>query len=252
VRRIAVITAVLGAAVLLAVALAWVGLRHGFARGLAEARLEAAGLRCDPLDVRVDLFGRAATLAPARCDHAGGLVEAVELVSEADATLAGVAVRELSTERLRVVLRDADVRNGTGWAPDLARIGLEAAVAGLLKAVAELAPTIGAEAAARRVDVERGGRRLATVMDLRVQGAAVALREARFGARGPGIVNPVGSSALRLSDVEGTASPDAVELTGRATYEAGLFGLGDRAGRFRVRGTGLTTASPRFALTDDR
>lgn len=222
--------------------------RGAIATSMAEDELAARGFTCD------DRFGVSlspglgeATIGATRCEHEGGLLEAVELLGDVRVSLDGLEPASITAESVRVVLRDQDVRNGSGWASELSRLRLEQRVAGLVKGIAELSALELPPTEISRLEVVRNDDPVAHGTGARLtpagEGVQLALDGLSFSAS-------VGE--LRLTRLSGQATADRVQLRGRANARAGIGILSvSRGGAFELNATALDTASPRFRLTGD-
>ena len=112
-----------------------------------------------------------------------------------------------------MVLRDQDIRGGSGWARQLSQINLEQRVAGLIKGLAELSGMSLPKTEIARAEVFRGGDQLAAVDGLILTPGGstdLAIQRVAFSAVG-------GAATLTLNGVTGTAAPSTVHLEGDAT-----------------------------------
>lgn len=236
--------------VLLAVGVlgAW-ALRGVVATSLARAALEERGFRCDErFAVSVSARFGSATVGPTRCAREGeGHLEALELLGPARVSLSGLRPTSVEVESLRIVLSERDVPRGSGWAPELARLNLEQRVAGLMKALGELARLRLPPTTVVRADLQRGGSTMAQaerlVLTGRGESAELQLSRLTFEAL-------MGAARLTLSDVTGTATAASVRLRGEATARAGIALLGtfSTGGRFDLEASALDGAEPRLRL----
>ncbi len=228
---------------------AWL-LRGTIATSMAASELSSRGLRCDDR-FAVELsagFGEA-TLAPTRCTHEGGLVEAIELTAPATVVLDGFEPASISADGVRLTLRDRDLRGGSGWAQQLRRINLEQRVAGLIKGLSEMSEMSLPPTTIEHAVVLRGGDELGSIDRLVLtpgSPARVAIDRVQFAA-------VMGAARLTLSGVSGTASGSTVHLEGDATARAGVALLGSfsTGGEFALDATALDSASPRLRLRSD-
>lgn len=232
---------------LLAIAVgAWL-LRGTIATSVARSELETHGLRCDERFVVSPsaLFGEL-TVGPTRCTHDGGLIEVIELTGDATLELEGFTPSALRANGVRLVLRDRNLRGGSGWAAELRRLHLEQRVAGLVKALSELGGMRLPPAHVGRAEVFRGGDELATIDGLVLTPGdrmGVAIDRAVFTA-------VMGAARLTLSGVTGTATRSDVRLQGQATARAGVVLLGtfSTGGAFTLDASALDTAAPELRL----
>ena len=232
--------------IVLAIPLAAWLLRGTIATSMAESELASRGLTCDDrFSVKVSALFDEATIGPTRCTREGGLVEAVELTGNATITLDGFAPSEIHAESVRVVLRDQDIRGGSGWARQLSQINLEQRVAGLIKGLAELSGMSLPKTEIARAEVFRGGDELAAVDGLMLTPSGstdLAIQRVAFSAVG-------GAATLTLNGVTGTAAPSTVHLEGDATARAAaLLGVFSTGGEFALDASALDTASPTLRL----
>lgn len=234
-------------AIVLAIPLAAWLLRGTIATSMARSEIEARGLRCDErFSVELSaLFGEA-TIGPTRCTREGGLVEALELTGDATIELDGLTPAAVRAESVRVVLRDQDLRGGSGWAAQLRRINLEQRVAGLVKGLAELGGMNLPPTDIAHAEVFRGGEELAAIDGLVLTPSSstdLAIQQVAFSAVG-------GAARLTLEGVTGSATPSAVHLEGDATARAGIALLGafTTGGAFSLDASALDTSAPRLRL----
>lgn len=220
--------------------------RGAIATSMAQDELAARGFTCDDrFSVSLSPGLGEATLGATRCEHEGGLLEAVELLGDVQVTLEGFEPASITAESVRVVLRDQDVRNGSGWSSELSRLSLEQRVAGLIKGIAELGAMSLPPAEISRVEFVRHDDPLAHGTGLRItpagEGMQLALGDLSFSST---------MGELRLSRLSGRAAADAVSLRGQASARVGIGILSvSRSGSFDLAATALDTASPRFRLT---
>lgn len=240
-----------GLAVLLLVAVGvlW-ALRGTIATSLAEGQLEERHITCDDrFSVSVSATFGSATIGPTRCEHEGGLLEAVELLGDVTVELDGTEPETVSAESLRIVLRETDVRGGSGWASELSQLGLEQRVAGMVKGLSELGGMNLPATDVASVEVVRGTAQMATATRLRLGGgtpSSIGASQIHFAA-GPG-----GVGQLNLTQVTGELSPSRVLLRGQADASIGIAILRvNRRGAFTMEATGLDSASPSFSLDGD-
>lgn len=226
--------------------LAWL-LRGSIATALVRSELEARGLTCDDrFSIELSALFDEARIGPTRCTREGGLVEAIELAGDAVVDLDGLAPAAIQVESLRVVLRDQDLRGGTGWAAQLRRINLEQRVAGLVKGLSELGGMNLPPTEVVRAEVFRAGDELAAIDGLSMRAAEVGIQRVAFSAVG-------GAARLTLEGVTGSATPSAVHLEGQASASVGVAFLGAiaRAGAFALDASRLDTAAPLLRLRAD-
>jgi hypothetical protein len=232
--------------IVLAISLAGWLLRGTIATSMASSELAARGLTCDDrFAVDVAALFDEASIGPTRCTREGGLVEAVELTGNATITLDGLAPSAIRAESVRVVLRDQDVRGGSGWARQLSQINLEQRVAGLIKGLSELSGMNLPQTEIAHAEVFRGGDELAAIDTLVLTpGGSTDLTIGRVAFSAVG-----GAATLSLNGVTGTATPTAVHLEGDATARAGgMFGVFSTGGEFTLEASALDTASPALRL----
>lgn len=236
--------------VVLALAAGLWALRGTIATSLARSELEARSITCDDrFAVEVGAALSSATIGPTRCEHASGLLEAVELLGDVTVQLDGTAPETVAVDSLRIVLREADVRGGSGWASELSRLALEQRVAGLVKGLSELGAMALPPTDVATVEVVRGDQPIATASRMRLGGGSpTSLNAERIHfAAGPGAVGQ-----LTLTQVSGRASSAEVELDGQADASVGIAILRvNRRGRFSMAATGLDSADPSFSLDVD-
>ncbi len=223
------------------------------ATAIARGQLEERGFTCDSrFAVSPSATFSEATVGPTRCAREGGVLEAIELLSDFTVELDGTEPASIRGDSLRIALRGASVRGGDDWAETLRRIDLEQRMAGVMKGLSELSSLDLPPVEAGRVELVRGGDPLGHAERLTLtpsEGDALhlAFTRARFSA------GPMGIGQLDLTSVEGDATPSAVTLAGRASARAGvavIFSV-ERQGPFRVEASGLDTASPSFRLEGD-
>ena len=153
----------------------------------------------------------------------------------------------VEADRVRLVLRRANVRGGRGWAESLARIDMEQRMAGVVKSLSELSGMDLPPTHANRIEVVRGDNPLGQAEDVTLTPGSsleIEISRASFGA------GPMNVGNLRLRNVTGTATDSEVTLRGNASARAGvavIFSV-ERGGPFTLRATGLDTASPSFHL----
>lgn len=225
---------------------AWL-LRGIIATSMAASELSSRGLSCDErFAVSLSALFDEATVAPTRCAHEGGLVEAIELTGPARIRLEGFAPSAVEAEGVRLTLRDRDLRGGSGWAQQLRRINLEQRVAGLVKGLSELSQMGLPRTSVAQAEVLRGGDTIATLRLLELTPGSpmpVGIDRVEFTA-------VMGAARLTLSAVTGTATGAAVHLEGDATARAGVALLGSfsTGGEFELDASGLDSASPELRL----
>lgn len=229
---------------------AWL-LRGVIATSMARGELEAHGIECDSrFSVEPSATFGEATVGATRCTHEGGVLEAIEIVSDVTVELDGFEPSSVEADRVRLVLRRANVRGGAGWASELARLDLEQRMAGVVKGLSELSALDLPPTHANRVEVVRGDAPLGSAEDVTLTpGSPLELEIARasFAA------GPMNVGNLNLRNVTGTATDAEVTLRGRASARAGvavIFSV-ERGGPFTLRATGLDTATPSFHLDGD-
>lgn len=222
-------------------------LRGTIATSMAASELSSRGLTCDErFSVELSAFFGEAVVAPTRCTHEGGLVEAIELTAPATITLDGFEPSAIEAEGVRLTLRDRDLRGGSGWAQQLRRINLEQRVAGLIKGLSEMSEMGLPATTITRAEVLRGSDELAT-LDRLVLGSGspttVAIDRVQFTA-------VMGAARLTLSGVTGSATGSVVHLEGDATARAGVALLGSfsTSGDFDLDASALDSASPELRL----
>ncbi|MFK7988626.1 MAG: hypothetical protein AB8I08_21580 [Sandaracinaceae bacterium] len=234
---------------LLGVGVLW-ALRGSIATSMARGQLEERHITCDDrFSVSVGAAFGSATIGPTRCEHEGGLLEAVELLGDVTVELDGTEPETVSAESLRIVLRETDVRGGSGWASELSQLGLEQRVAGMVKGLSELGGMNLPATDIATVSVVRGTTEMATATRLRLGGGTPSsLGAARIHfAAGPGAMGQ-----LTLTQVTGELSPPRVLLRGQADASVGIAILRvNRRGAFTMEATGLDTAAPSFTLDGD-
>lgn len=233
---------VLAIVVALLLVVPWL-LRSTIATSMARGQLAEQGLRCDDrFAVEVDAtFGQAA-LAPTRCEHEGGLVEAIEIAEGATVTLDGFTPSTISAPQLSVRLRDRDLRGGSGWGNDTLRtLGLEQKVAGLVKGLSELSAIPFPPTEVARVEVTRADQPAGSIRRLRLSRGSeleISAGEIAFA-----------SSRLTLANVTGHATRSEVVLDGRAQVQTGiLIASFTTETTFGLTATGLDGARPSFRL----
>ncbi len=229
---------------------AWFG-RGVLATSIARGELERRGFTCDDrFAVSLSAALSEATIGPTRCEHAGGVLEAIELLGDLRVELDGTEPTSVEADSLRLALRSASVRGGEGWADALRRVNLEQQMAGVIKGLSELS----------RMDLPRS-----TVESVEIVRDASVLGRAQQVALAPGDplgvtvgrvhfeAGPMGVGQLDLTDLVGTATGAAVTLRGQAHARAGVAIIltYERSGPFTLEATGLDTASPRFRLDSD-
>ncbi|MCB9595527.1 MAG: hypothetical protein H6719_22595 [Sandaracinaceae bacterium] len=228
---------------------AWL-LRGVIATSIARSQLEERGIACDSrFSVSPSATLGEATVGPTRCTREGGVLEAIELMSDFTVELDGTEPSSIRGDSLRIVLRSANVRGGDGWAEALARINLEQRMAAVVKGLSELSRLDLPPVRAGRVELVRGSDQLGHAENLTLTPEAgdrlgLAFTRAHFAA------GPMGVGQLDLTGVTGDATPATVTLRGQASARAGVaivFSV-ERAGPFTVQATGLDTASPSFHL----
>lgn len=224
---------------------AWL-LRGNIATAIVRSELEARGIGCDErFAIELSAFVDEARIRPTRCTLGEGLLEAVELAAETKVELEAFSPVAIRASSVTLVLRDRDVRGGSGWAAQLRRIDLEQRVAGLVKGLAEIGGMDLPFTEVARVDVRRGAEPLATIDGLILTPSTSTELEVRRIA-----FHPVGGAVrLILEEVRGRASTSAVELEGHATARAGIAILAiSRAGAFVLEATNLDTDTPQLRL----
>jgi len=229
---------------------AWLA-RGMIATGMAEGQLEERGFTCDDrFSVELSATFTEATIGPTRCEHAGGVLEAIELLGDLTVELDGTEPEAIRADSVRLVLRSTSVRNGAGWAETLRRVNLEEQMAGVVKGLSELGGMDLPETQLQSVEIVRGASVLGRGQQVRLTAGSplgITAQRVHFEA------GPMGVGQLDLTDLSGTATPSAVSLRGQAHARAGvaIIFTFERSGPFTLEASALDTASPSFRLTSD-
>lgn len=221
-------------------------MRHSIATNMAREQVQAAGMSCDDrFAVEVAPFFGSASFQPTRCTTEHGYVEAIELTEELEVELSGFSPSAIDAAFLRVTLGDREVRGGSSWDRDLARLNLEERVAVLVKALGELSALPIPPTRVARTDVLRDGQTIAQINGVRLTpGEPMQMHFDRIAFRAVG-----GAAQLTLEDVDGTSTRSHVHLEGDATARAAVFiGSVTREGSFTLDATRLDQSRPRFDL----
>ncbi len=228
---------------------AWL-LRGVIATSIARGQLEERGFTCDDrFAVSPNATLSEATIGPTRCEHEGGVLEAIELLSDVSAELDGLEPTSIRGDSIRIALRGASVRGGDDWAAALRRVDLEQRMAGVVKSLSELSRLDLPAVTVGRLDLVRGGDPLGHAETVALTPGAGDALDLSF-ARAQFSAGPMGVGQLGLTNVTGDATPATVTLRGRASARAGvaiIFSV-ERQGPFTLRATGLDTAAPSFQL----
>jgi hypothetical protein len=239
-RRPPIVLIALGVLVVLLL-VPWL-LRSTIATSMARSKLEEQGLRCDDrFSVDVSATFSEATIGPTRCEHDGGLVEAVELgEGGAQIVLSGFSPQSITIGQAGLALRDQDVRGGEGWGTDEVR-AIEQRVAGLVKGLAEISVIPWPETNIAHLTVSRGGNASALLRGMRLT------RDDRLHANISGVEFP--RSRVTLENVTGTATRAEVTLDGQAHAQSEMLILAIATTvHFTLHATGLDGAHPTFRL----
>ena len=229
---------------------AWLA-RGVIATSIARGQLEQRGFTCDErFAVSPNATFSEATVGPTRCEHAGGLLEAVELLGDATIGLDGTEPSSIDADSLRLALRSTSVRGGDRWADTLRRINLEQQMAGVIKSLSELAGMDLPRTAVQRVEIVRSASVLGRADQVTLtpgEELGMSAQRMHFEA------GPMGVGQLDLTGLTGTATASAVTLRGQAHARAGVAIIltFERSGPFTLEASGLDTASPSFRLESD-
>ena len=170
----------------------------------------------------------------------------MDLREGATIELSGTSPRAAVIPSLGVSLRGGEIAGGTGWAAELAQLGIEQRVAGLVKALSEAESMGLPPVTVNEAEVTHGRSVIASGRGLTLDNDDPRT----FRATTLSFAASLGS--LTLSEVTGEASSTAVSLAGRARATVGVAMFSaSRTGRFSLTASDLQAARPSFSLRAD-